>query len=51
MNQIEYHGNIYNIHPTYDLYASHESGHIICIDKLVNPIKIHKHKHKNRFYF
>ena len=51
MNQITYHGNIYNIHPTYYLYASNKDGHIICINRNVTPIKIHKHKHKNRFYF
>ena len=51
MNQITYNGNIYNIHPTYDLYASNKDGHIICINRNVTPIKIHKHKHKNRFYF
>ena len=51
MNQITYNENIYNIHPTYDLYASNKEGHIICINRNVTPIKIHKHKHKNRFYF
>ena len=39
MIQITYNGNIYNIHPTYDLYASNKDGHIICINRNVTPIK------------
>lgn len=42
MNQIELHGDIYNLHPIYDQYASSKSQ-IIDIIKKAN-IDIHNHK-------